>query len=199
MLAPLMEVARFIWWMAAAALVFPFLDAVPRLFTRTHWVTRATAARVALAVLEVGTLAAYLAVRGRWRFLPEPDTAVAVAGAVLALTGALFAAWARSRLGRLFSPNLGVQAGHRLVTTGPYAVVRHPIYLGIIDFLIGSALFRNDVALLVVALLFVLFFMAQLRVEERLFSAHFGEEWERYRARTPALFPWRPKRPDQAR
>jgi protein-S-isoprenylcysteine O-methyltransferase Ste14 len=75
------------------------------------------------------------------------------------------------------------------VTSGPYAVVRHPIYLGLIDFTIGSALYWNDVSLLVVALLFVVWFTAQIRIEERLFSTHFGSEWEDYRARTPALFP----------
>ena len=184
-----MEAARFLWWMAAAALVLPFLDLVQRTVGPQQWLGRATRERVLLGVLEVGTLLAWLAVRGRWRFLPEQDPGVAVAGAVLALTGALFAAWGKARLGRLFSPHLGVQEGHRLVTTGPYAVVRHPIYLGLIDFLIGSALYFNDVALLSAAFLFVIWFAAQIRIEERFFAAHFGEEWLEYQARTPALFP----------
>lgn len=184
-----MEFAHFLWWMAAAALTLPFLDIVPRTFGRKRWLERATRTRLLLAVLEVGTLAAWFAVRGRWHFLPEHDTAVALAGAALALTGALFAAWAKARLGRLFSPHLGVQVEHRLVTTGPYAIVRHPIYLGIIDFLIGSALFWNDLALLCVALLFISYFTAQLRVEERIFERHFGADWLAYATRTPALFP----------
>ncbi|HSK19794.1 MAG TPA: isoprenylcysteine carboxylmethyltransferase family protein [Longimicrobiales bacterium] len=184
-----MEAARFLWWMAAAALVLPFLDLVQRTIGPQQWLDRATRERVLLGVLEVGTLLAWLAVQGRWRFLPEQDPGVAVAGAVLALTGALFAAWGKARLGSLFSPHLGVQEGHRLVTTGPYAVVRHPIYLGLIDFLIGSALYFNDVALLSAAFLFVIWFTAQIRIEERFFAAHFGEEWLEYQARTPALFP----------
>jgi protein-S-isoprenylcysteine O-methyltransferase Ste14 len=185
-----MEVARFLWWMAAVALVLPFLDVVPRTFGARAWVERATRQRLALAALEGATLLGWLLfARGRWPFFPGHDAAVALAGAVLALTGALLAAWAKARLGRLFSPHLGVQHGHRLVTSGPYAVVRHPIYLGIIDFFIGSALFFNDVGLLVVAFLFVLYFTAQLRIEERLFARHFGAEWEAYRLRTPPLFP----------
>jgi len=175
--------------MAAAALVLPFLDLVQRTFGPQQWVERATRQRVLLGVLEVGTLLLWLLIRGRWQFLPVHDGAVAFAGAVLALTGALFAAWAKTRLGRLFSPQLGVQEGHELVTSGPYAVVRHPIYLGLIDFIIGSALYLNDVALLGVAFLFVLYFTAQIRIEERLFAGHFGKAWEEYRARTPALFP----------
>lgn len=185
-----MEIARFVWWMAAAALVLPFMDLVQRTFGPQQWVERATRQRVLLGVLEVGTLALWLQLlRGRWQFLPHHDGGVAFAGAVLALTGALFAAWAKTRLGRLFSPQLGVQEGHELVTSGPYAIVRHPIYLGLIDFIIGSALYLNDVALLGVAFLFVLCFTAQIRIEERLFAAHFGAAWMAYSARTPALFP----------
>jgi protein-S-isoprenylcysteine O-methyltransferase Ste14 len=184
----MMELARFLWWMAAAAMVVPFLDLVQRTFGPKQWVARATAARALLGVLEVGTLAAWLVLRGP-RFLPEQDWAVALAGAVLALTGALLAAWAKFTLGRLFSPQLGVQQDHRLVTTGPYAVVRHPIYLGIIDFMAGSALFWNDVALLFAAALFAFWFAAQLTIEEKLFAGHFGAEWDAYRKRTPPLFP----------
>jgi protein-S-isoprenylcysteine O-methyltransferase Ste14 len=184
-----MEFALFLWLAAAATLVFPFLDILQRTFGGRPWLERATAERVVLGLLEAGTIGGWLLVRGRWRFLPEQDTAVALAGAVLALTGAVFAAWAKFRLGRFFSPQLGVQRDHRLVTTGPYAVVRHPIYLGLIDFSVGSALFFNDIGLLAVALLFIIYFRAQLRIEERMFERHFGAEWERYRAEVPAMFP----------
>jgi protein-S-isoprenylcysteine O-methyltransferase Ste14 len=184
-----MELARFLWWMAAAALVIPFLDVLRQTFGRKAWIERATRARLILAVLEAGTLIAWSFVRGRWQFLPFRDAGVATAGAVLALTGALFAAWAKARLGRLFSPQLGVQQEHQLITTGPYAVVRHPMYLGLIDFILGSALFWKDIALLGVGILYIVFFTMQIRVEEAIFERHFGEEWERYRATTPALFP----------
>jgi protein-S-isoprenylcysteine O-methyltransferase Ste14 len=190
-----MTLAYFIWWMAAAALVLPFLDIVQRTLGPKQWVSRATRERVVLGALEVGTLAAWFAfARGRWQFLAEQDVAVSLAGAVLALTGALLAAWAKTKLGRLFSPQLGVQQDHVLITTGPYAVVRHPIYLGIVDFIIGSALFHNDIGLLAVGLLFMLYFTAQIRIEERQFEAHFGEAWRVYREATPALLPWK-KRP----
>jgi protein-S-isoprenylcysteine O-methyltransferase Ste14 len=183
------QVTHFLWWLAVATLIVPFLDLLHRTFGPQEWVERATKERLILGALEVGTVAGWFLLRGRWRILPEEDSAVALAGAVLALTGALFAAWAKIRLGALFSPQLGVQEDHRLLTTGPYAVVRHPIYLGLIDFIIGTALFLNDFALLGVAVLFIGYFTAQLRVEERLFERHFGDQWRAYRLRTPALFP----------
>jgi protein-S-isoprenylcysteine O-methyltransferase Ste14 len=185
-----MEFARFLWFVAAVALVLPFLDVVQRTFGPRAWVERATRLRLVLGVLEVGTvLGWFFLVRGRWRFLPEQDAAVAIAGAVLALTGAAFASWAKGRLGRHFSPQLGVQADHELVTTGPYAVVRHPIYLGLVDFILGSAIYFNDVGLLAVGVLFIGFFTAQARAEDRIFARHFGGRWEEYRRTTPALFP----------
>jgi protein-S-isoprenylcysteine O-methyltransferase Ste14 len=178
--------AYFLWLMASTALVLPFLD--PRAF-RKRWLVRATGIRIVLAVLELATIAGWFLVRGRWRLLPDQDEPLALAGALLALTGALLAAWTKRTLGGLFSPHLGVQEQHRLITTGPFAIVRHPMYLGIIEYIAGSALFFHDLALLGVAALFVLFFSIQLRQEERLFRAHFGDEWEAYRARTPALLP----------
>jgi protein-S-isoprenylcysteine O-methyltransferase Ste14 len=192
----MMVAAEFIWWMAVGALVAAFADTVFRMLRPQRWVVRATRQRIVLGMLEVGTLLLwFVAARGRWPFLDERDAWVMLAGAMLALTGALFAAWAKFRLGRLFSPQLGVQEEHRLITTGPYAVVRHPIYLGLIDFIAGAALFLNDAGLLLVAMLFTLYFTAQLRIEERYFAEHFGAEWERYRARTPALFPWKRRPP----
>jgi protein-S-isoprenylcysteine O-methyltransferase Ste14 len=173
--------------MATTALVLPFLDLLRSL--RREWVERATTARVVLGVLEVAAIAGWFLLRGRWRVLPEYDVALAIAGSVLALTGALLAAWSKWTLGRLFSPHLGVQRGHRLITTGPFAIVRHPMYLGIIDYIFGSALVFHDAALLMLAALFIGFFVLQLRQEEAIFERHFGEAWARYAARTPALLP----------
>ena len=150
---------------------------------------RATRQRVILAVLEVATIVAWFFVRGKWSILTPASAAMALAGALLALTGAGLAVWAKVRLGRLFSTQLGIQVSHSLITTGPYGIVRHPIYLGLIDFIAGTALYLNDVGLLVVAVLFVVYFTMQLRIEERFFAEYFGRDWEEYRRRTAALVP----------
>ncbi|HSJ15002.1 MAG TPA: isoprenylcysteine carboxylmethyltransferase family protein [Longimicrobiales bacterium] len=182
-----MSTAHFLWLMATTALVLPFLD-VWRWFGR-DWVERAIFGRAVLGVLELAALGAWWLVRGRWRLLPEDDVLLAIAGAILALTGALLVAWSKRTLGRLFSPQLGVQRGHRLITSGPFAIVRHPIYLGVIDYIFGSALVFHDAALLALAGLYAVFFTLQLRLEEAIFRRHFGAEWEAYRARVPALLP----------
>ena len=116
--------------------------------------------------------------------------ALAVLGVVLATAGAMLAGAAKRALGALFTANLGVKENHTLVTTGPYALVRHPIYLGILLFTLGTGLVfdRGTVVLLAVAL--VPCFLVQARIEERIFAAHFGAEHATYRARVPAVLPW---------
>ena len=192
-----MRFAFFVWLMASTALVLPFLDVFWRV-GRQSWLERAFSARLVLAALEVAAVGAWLMVRGEHRILPEPSGAMAVVGAALALTGALLSAWSRRVLGALFSVHLGVQAEHRLITRGPYAIVRHPMYLGIIDYIFGSALVFNDAGLLVLTLAFVLFFAVQLRYEEVIFARHFGAEYRRYQERVPPLFPsvWPRRRRD---
>jgi protein-S-isoprenylcysteine O-methyltransferase Ste14 len=116
--------------------------------------------------------------------------ALAVLGVVLAWTGAMLASAAKRALGALFTANLGVKENHALVTTGPYALVRHPIYLGILLFTLGTGLVfdRGTVVLLTLAL--VPCFLVQARIEDRIFAAHFGAEHAAYRAQVPAVLPW---------
>jgi len=183
-----MRFAEFVWLMGSTALVLPFLDLGWRV-ARVSWVERVLTARIVLFVLEVAAVGCWLWYRGDWLILPKPDSLVAVAGSVLALTGGLLTAWARHTLGRLFSVHLGVQAEHRLIRSGPYAIVRHPMYLGITDYIFGSALVWNDAGLLALAAAFIVFFTVQLRFEEAILARHFGAEYAEYRRQTPALLP----------
>lgn len=183
-----MRFAYFVWLMGTTALVLPFMDVLWR-SRRMAWLERAYRARLVLFILEGTAVLVWVLLRGTYRILPEADAAMAVAGAILALTGGLLAAWSKHTLGGLFSVHLGVQRDHRLITTGPYAIVRHPMYLGIIDFIFGSALVWNDAGLLVLAGAFVVFFLFQIRYEEDVFARFFGAEYDRYRDRIPALLP----------
>ncbi len=190
--------ARVLWWLATAALTLPFFDVLPRTFARGEegWIRHETAARVWLGVLEVGAVVAWLVwLRGEWPVTATPFDGVALFGGVCALAGGATAAYAKLALGRWFSATFGVKRGHTLVTSGPYAWVRHPIYLGILLYIGGSALVWNDAALLVLAVVIGILFTLHIRIEERLFAEHFGAAHADYRARTPALLPWpRPRR-----
>jgi len=124
------------------------------------------------------------------------ERALAWAGAVLAWAGAAFAVWARVALGRWFSASFGVKPGHVLVTHGPYGVVRHPLYTGLVVLGAGIGLAWDSAITFGVALLYTVPFALHALIEEQLFAAHFGEAWQAYRARVPMLVPGlRPRRP----
>lgn len=78
---------------------------------------------------------------------------------------------------------------HRLRTTGPYAVTRHPIYTGILGMLIGTALVVGTAASIVLVLSSVALFEVKIQREERLMMATFPDEYPGYRQRVPQLIP----------
>jgi protein-S-isoprenylcysteine O-methyltransferase Ste14 len=122
---------------------------------------------------------------------PWPDAA-ALLGALFCLPGLAFVLWGRLALGSMYfvSTGFGAQlfAGHRLITGGPFAIVRHPMYSGLILAACGSLLLYQTWtgAFLVVCALGVI--RRALREEEVLAKA-FGAEWEEYRLRVPMLVP----------
>ena len=92
-------------------------------------------------------------------------------------------------LGRRFSGLVTIQKEHRLVTTGIYATIRHPSYLGLLMTVVGWVLvFRSGLGLIIAAL-FVPVILGRIRAEERLLASHFGAEYEAWRARTARLIP----------
>jgi protein-S-isoprenylcysteine O-methyltransferase Ste14 len=92
-------------------------------------------------------------------------------------------------LGNRFSGLVAIQPGHTLVTTGLYARIRHPSYLGLLVSALGWALaFRSGVGILL-ALLLVPLVVARMNSEEALLASQFGEEYEAYRSRTSRLVP----------
>jgi protein-S-isoprenylcysteine O-methyltransferase Ste14 len=87
---------------------------------------------------------------------------------------ALFTVWARVHLGMNWSGTVTVTEGHELITSGPYAVVRHPIYTGLLLAFGGSALARAALrGILAVALAFWSLWR-KLRIEKTWMREQFG-------------------------
>lgn len=107
----------------------------------------------------------------------------------LTLAGMLFAWWARIHLGKLWSGGIERMAEHRVVDSGPYALVRHPIYTGLIAAALAMAVIRATPWALIGAALFALGFALKARVEERFLEGELGG-YEQYRARVPMLVPF---------
>ncbi len=113
--------------------------------------------------------------------------------AMLCLVGFTFAWWARIHLGQLWSAFVTKKADHHIIDTGPYAIVRHPIYTGIILAAIALAIEKGTVFALVGAFLASLGFWVKARIEEGFLREQLGAEaYDSYRRRVPMLVPFGP-------
>jgi len=122
------------------------------------------------------------------RFIPFGVLYVWI-GAAITAGGLLFSVWARRHLGKNWSQEVTVKKDHELIVSGPYALVRHPIYTGLLLGLLGSAVARGEWrGLLAVALVFAALWH-KLRLEEKWMRAQFGEPYEAYARRVAALVP----------
>lgn len=113
----------------------------------------------------------------------------AVAGAVACAVGIGIAIWARVYLGRNWGMPMSLREGHELVTSGPYAYVRHPIYSGIFLALIGTACVEARWWIAFLGLFFI-YFLYAATVEERTMREQFPNEYPAYVRRTKMLVPF---------
>lgn len=147
---------------------------------------RSWVARVAIIALLVG-----IRLHGgpNWRSGAIAGPVQQWSGATLVALGLGFALWARAYLGRNWGMPMSLRAGHELVTGGPYAYVRHPIYTGILLAMLGSVIALALVWAWALALFFV-YFLYSARAEERMMSEQFPAAYAAYKARTHMLIPF---------
>jgi len=127
-----------------------------------------------------------------WNVSPQTRAWMLGLGSLLYFPGMAFVLAGRLALGKYYfvSTGLGAQlfAGHQLVTGGPYAIVRHPMYCGLILASFGSLLIFSTWT----TLLFVCFaplIMTRAFREEKVPAAEFGEQWRDYCRRVPMFVP----------
>lgn len=124
----------------------------------------------------------------REQFVPH-SIAFQFMGLSLCVAGVAIACWSRHLLGENWSATVQLKDNHQLVTRGPYCLIRHPIYTGLLLLFLGNAVLVGDWrGLLAVAIVFASFWR-KLRLEERWLSELFGESYRQYKARTKALIP----------
>jgi len=111
-------------------------------------------------------------------------------GIFLMLLGVLVRQWAIAVLGRFFSLTVRVAEDHRVVVKGPYRLVRHPSYTGVLITFIGLALaVQSSGALLVLLSVFGVSYGYRMRVEERVLLSELGQDYAEYMKRTKRLIP----------
>jgi protein-S-isoprenylcysteine O-methyltransferase Ste14 len=122
-------------------------------------------------------------------FLPS-SPAFYWTGAALMVIGFAFTVWARLVLGANWSSTVTVKENHELITRGPYRLVRHPIYTGLLLAVIGSALPREDPRAVAAVLVFLFGLLRKAGLEEGRMIATFGEQYRDYRRRTKMIIPY---------
>ncbi len=123
------------------------------------------------------------------RILPDEPEWFWLGFAITGL-GLGIAVWARRRLGPFWASAIEIKTGHRLIQDGPYRLVRHPIYAGIMLGALGSGIADGDVGGSTGFAVIAASFIAKLRREERFIAAAFGDEFRAWRKRTWALIPF---------
>ena len=112
-------------------------------------------------------------------------------GTLIIILGIIVRQWSIAVLGRFFSPTIGVQEGQKVVETGPYRLVRHPSYTGVLLILVGVGLaFQSLAAILVMLLMFSVAYGHRINEEEEVLVSELGEEYVKYMKRTKRLIPY---------
>ena len=123
------------------------------------------------------------------RFVPA-SVAIHVLGVILVSAGLGFAAWARVHLGRNWSGEITLKQEHELIRSGPYGLVRHPIYSGLLAAMLGTAIVIGEWRALIALAFFAGAVLRRVSVEERWLGETFPDDYSRYRQEVPALVPF---------
>ena len=125
---------------------------------------------------------------------PAVSALLRLIGLAVFLAGLLLALWARWVLGEMYGVSTSsaaqLRARHRLIQHGPYAFVRHPMYLGYWFLLAGITMVYRTWTPLLLLVMCLASFYRRARREEQVLAETFGAEWQGYKARTKFLIPW---------
>jgi protein-S-isoprenylcysteine O-methyltransferase Ste14 len=126
----------------------------------------------------------------RRRFFQEGSLAMEWLGLGLTAAGIAFAMWARLSIGRNWSGLVTIKEQHELVQSGPYALVRHPIYSGFLLAILGTAIVHGELYGLAALPLAAFGWTLKLRLEESFMAQQFGTAYLDYKRRVKALVPF---------
>ena len=178
-----------VWWLSWVALAFQ----TKKTLQRESLASRLSYTVFAFAAVWFLFLSRHL--RGSWGTAVLPDWPwIRWLGVGITLLGFAVTYWARWTLGRNWSGNVTVKVGHELIRTGPYRLVRHPIYTGIMIAAAGTAIALNQRrGIIAFVLLWISFTLKRLK-EEEFMRQTFGAQYVEYARTTGAIFPLLPRR-----
>ena len=116
--------------------------------------------------------------------------ATAYVGLGVTVAGLAFAVLARFYIGKNWSALIQVKEGHELIQTGPYGLVRHPIYSGLMLATLGTAIAYGELSGFIGFILVVAAWGYKSRLEEAAMAEQFGAQYEKYRSQVKGLIPF---------
>jgi protein-S-isoprenylcysteine O-methyltransferase Ste14 len=133
--------------------------------------------------------------RGPWKEILSQqiisqNPASADLGLALTLAGILFALWARFVIGRNWSGTVTIKHDHELVRSGPYAIVRHPIYSGFLLALLGTVIAHGTAGAFLGLAMVILVLRLKSLTEESFMLEQFGSQYTAYMREVKALVPF---------
>ena len=181
-LFPAMWIAFVLYWTAMAKDLKPITRSEPR------------GSRLVRLILMIAAISLLWMHHGpipilNCRFLPFAEWTFWTGAAVTA-AGLIFSVWARRHLGSNWSREVTVKQGHELIRTGPYAIVRHPIYTGLLIAFFGCAIARGEWGGLVAVVLVFIALWLKLSLEEKWMREQFGQAYDLYSRQVAALLPF---------
>ncbi len=148
-----------------------------------------TSRRVHEFLVNAALLLAFIPVPGlTHRVLPNTPV-FAWTGVVIQAVSELLAIWARRHLGSNWSGEITAKVNHQLITSGPYRLVRHPIYTAMLGMFLGTAFVSGQLHAALALVMVALAYWRKIRLEEVNLDKVFGPAYETYRRVTPALIP----------
>lgn len=122
------------------------------------------------------------------RVIPQTDV-IGMICAILCVAGLAFCLWARLTLGRNWSGIVTLKENHELVVRGPYALVRHPIYTGLLGMFAATALTYGHLAGIIAIFIVFFSFWIKLNDEEKLMLKQFPDQYPAYQQRVKRIIP----------
>ena len=123
------------------------------------------------------------------RTIPHTD-AILVVSSILCVCGVAFCFWARAVLGRNWSGSVTLKENHELIVRGPYRLVRHPIYTGLLAMVIATAIQQGHMGGVIGFILISVSLWIKSSLEEEVMGKQFPDKYPVYRERVKRLIPF---------
>lgn len=178
----------------ACWMIFLVVWALAALFTKRSVYREALAQRLGYSLLLLA--GCYLVFRGQrfhnplsQRVIPANEIVIWI-GVLLCVMGLGFCIWARLTLGRNWSGTVTLKEGHELIQRGPYRIVRHPIYTGLLAMIVATAIVMGHSVGVLGVLLALVSLWIKLSYEEKVMLQQFPVEYRDYQRRVKRLIPF---------